>query len=150
MPPTVPNLSMGNVIARRVYTRVKGRSSVVIEIGTPQLLHGEWDCWGCPVRITGLGASSRTPRTILAEDAVQSLELALQYVRATLLPVADELSWVGPPGELFLPFSVPGYLPVAAQKRIERSINQEARRVIDARRRTRSRAKPARGTNPLG
>jgi hypothetical protein len=74
------------------------------------------------------------PRPVLAEDAVQSLELALQYVRVTLLPFASELAWLGAPGELFLPLSVPGYFPVASQKRIERTIEQEGRRIIAARR----------------
>ena len=139
---------MRTVIARRVYKRVSGRSSVVIEIGTPQKIDGEWDCWACPVRIKGLGARSGAPRPVFAEDAVQSLELALQYVRATLLPIARRLVWLGQPGELFLPFAVPAYLPLTVQKRIERRIDQETKRMIAARRR-RSRRKPSRrGTNP--
>jgi hypothetical protein len=86
------------------------------------------------------------PRPVLAADAVQSLELALQYARATLLPLASKLTWLGTPGELFLPLSVPGYLPPAAQKRIERSIDLEVRRIIAARRKRAKRSR--RRTNP--
>jgi hypothetical protein len=144
----LPKLSMGNVVARRVYMRVGTRSSVVIEIGTPQELTAEWKGWGCPVRITGLRGHPRTPRPVLALDSVQCLELALMYVEANLSTVASELAlFDGRPGELFLPSFVPSYLPQPAQDRVNRAIEKEVRRVAATRRKRLGAHPSRRGTN---
>ena len=47
-----------------------------------------WD-WACPVRITGIDWHTNKPRPILGIDALQTLELAMQYARATLMAVRE-------------------------------------------------------------
>jgi len=77
----LPKLRMGRLIARRSYAWSEGRRSpVVLEIGTPRGVPG-WD-WACPVRITGIEGLTDRPRPILGIDALQTIELAMQYVLA--------------------------------------------------------------------
>jgi hypothetical protein len=86
-----------------------------------------WD-WACPVRITGIDWHSKQPRPIVGIDALQSLELAMQYARATLIAVTPPLAWLGQIADIGLSRIVPGYLPAASRDRIEAGIVRESQR----------------------
>ncbi len=122
-----PKLSLGQVIARRVFRKgPKSHGRVVLEIGAPRRVQG-WD-WACPVRITGLTRKAETPRPIFGIDGLQALQLAMAFARARLGMVTPPLVWLGELGELGLPRAIPEYLPPAARKRLESAIDQESKR----------------------
>src|SRR5436309_7404215 len=114
----IPKLRMGRLIARRTYRRSnRARSRVVLEVGMPRKVPG-WD-WACPVRITGIDWHTNKPRPILGIDALQTLELAMQYARATLMAVKPPLFWLDSSADIGLSRTVPGYLPAVSQARSE-------------------------------
>src|SRR5687767_12919664 len=97
-----PVVRMGAPIARRVFGIAGSpRRQVVVTFGKPRAVAG-WD-WACPVSIKGLRGLSSAPRPIFGIDAFQTLELAMQYARATLWHDAPRLTWLDHRGDLGLP-----------------------------------------------
>jgi hypothetical protein len=113
---------LGRAIAVR-RLRVPGHPAraVTVRIGTPRPLGGGWD-WGCPVEISGLGA----PRLcyIFGVDAFQALQLGLDYIAIrTAAAKPRPFLFEREDGGCFTR-SLPTYLPVATQKRLQRLIDQ--------------------------
>jgi hypothetical protein len=134
---------MGRPIARRTYRRSdRARSRVVLELGMPRKVPG-WD-WGCPVRITGIDWHPNQPRPILGIDALQTLELAMQYARATLMAVKPPLLWLDSDADIGLSRTVPSYLPTVSLARIDSVILRESKRFERGHRASRSKANGAR------
>jgi hypothetical protein len=78
------SVPFGRCVASREYgwRPKKGRArKVKVEIGTPVAVPGS--DWGCRVRISGL--PERIDRGIFGIDAIQALELALQFSGKELL-----------------------------------------------------------------
>ena len=116
-------VKMGTIIARRVFTVAETRRRhVVVAFGMPRAVPG-WD-WACPVSVKGLPGLRSTPRPVFGIDALQALELALQYARATLWRHAPRLSWLDHRGDLGLAGSIPSYLPRKVQAKFESEVRR--------------------------
>jgi hypothetical protein len=73
-----------------VYEKRRANGTVVLEIGVPRRVPG-WD-WACPVRIVGLGRRLEKVEPVFAIDAVQAMQLAIEYARLMLAPHAHRLT----------------------------------------------------------
>jgi hypothetical protein len=72
---------LGRVLGTRLlHTRGSRRRMVTVRLGVPRRQGSEE--WFCPIQVSGLG----NPRIqyVYGEDAIQSVELALQAVRIAL------------------------------------------------------------------
>jgi hypothetical protein len=119
-----PMTSFGPVIARRRLRRIKSKSPVIVEIGVPrQRKTGEWEC---PYRIRGIKA--KNPQRALGEDAVQALELVLQWIRLELEPHSSSLTWTGEPGEIGFHQFYPDIFGPVVRRRVTRLIDRELAR----------------------
>jgi hypothetical protein len=117
-------------IAVRRYT-VEGEPDreVVLALGKPRPYRGSASEWVCPVRIEGLPKPKR--RLIHGIDALQALQLAVEYARRTLDRSGLRLLWLpgGEPGDAGIPLPVPTAWGFAFQQRLERIVQQEVKRV---------------------
>ena len=122
---------IGRVAARRVFQKVgKTKRQIVLTIGVPQPMGGLH--WGCAVQVTGLDRGSSRPRFVFGVDALQALQLAMQFASVTLETSAEELEWLGEKGDLGLPKLLPNHLPKAQQDRLDRIIDRETARFYAA------------------
>ena len=115
---------LGRALAIR-RLRVPGHSTraVIVRIGAPRRLGGGWD-WGCPVEISGLGV----PRLgyVFGVDAFQALQLGLDYI-AIRTAAARPMPFLFERGDGgCFTRSLPTYLSVATQKRLQKLIDQAA------------------------
>jgi hypothetical protein len=116
--------SFGRVIARRRLRRIKGKSPVIVEIGVPRRRKtGEWEC---PYRIRGV--KTKNPQRALGEDAVQALELVLQWIRLELEPHSSGLTWTSEPGEIGFHQFYPDIFGPVVRRRVTRLIDRELAR----------------------
>ena len=113
---------LGRVVAVR-RLRVPGHpaQAVTIRIGAPRRLKGGWD-WGCPVEISGMEAPRL--RYVFGIDAFQALQLGLDYIAirtaaARLRPFLFE-----PEDGGGFTRSLPTFLPIATQQRLQALIDQ--------------------------
>lgn len=113
-----------NPIAVRRFT-VLGEPDreVTLTLGKPRPSLGDW---ACSVLIEGIPNARR--RRIHGVDAVQALQLALEYARRELDRSGLALTWLdeGEPGSLGLPFSAPTHHGVYFQQRMERYMDRRA------------------------
>jgi len=101
-----------------------------------------WD-WACPIRITGIDWHPKQPRPIFGIDALQTIELAMQYARAVLMAAKPPLSWLDSSADVGLMRTVPGYLPALSLDRIDSVIVTESKRFERDHRSSRSQANGA-------
>ena len=128
---------LGRAIAVR-RLRVPGHPAraVTIRIGAPRRLRGGWD-WGCPVEITGLGAPRL--RYVFGIDAFQALQLGLDYVAIRVAAAKPRpFLFERDDGGCFSR-SLPTYLPVENQERLQVLIDKAVDRWGPKARRSRSR-----------
>ena len=97
----------------------------MIRIGVPRRLRGGWD-WGCPVEIVGLDPPRL--RYVFGVDAFQALQLGLDYiaVRTSAAPVPPY--WFDPEGGAGFTRSVPGYVPLTVQRKLQETVDQACER----------------------
>jgi hypothetical protein len=133
---------LGRAIAVR-RPRVPGHPAraVTVRIGTPRRLGGGWD-WGCPVEISGLGAPRL--RYVFGVDAFQALQLGLDYIAIrTAAAEPRPFLFEREDGGCFTR-SLPTYLPVATQKRLQGLIDQAGGRWARKKKRSGTRRKKPR------
>lgn len=102
---------------------------VILTLGVPEPVPGS--DWGCAVQITGLTRELSRPRYVFGVDALQALELALQYAKVTLETSGYELRWLHAMADLGLPRILP-MLPQPFQERLERVVDREVLRFYAA------------------
>jgi hypothetical protein len=125
---SVPRMGIAPVIARRLFRRSKSsRRRVVLEVGAPRQVPG--GDWACPVRITGLSGVRPTPRAIFGIDALQALVLAMTFAGSVLEAQVPPLVWLGEPGDIGLPQTIPEHLSERARKRVQSTIDRELSRL---------------------
>lgn len=134
---------IGREIARRVLDRTDGRpGKVIVTIGQP--VQTREDEWACPYSISGIGLHGF--RRSFGVDALQSLMLAIEAVRATLAPHRSTLTWLGgEPGAVGITMSVPYNLGRGLVDRLEALVERETLRHGAA---VRRRMRPGRAEPP--
>jgi hypothetical protein len=114
--------SVGRVVAaRRLELPGKPDQAVQVRLGAPRRLGGGWD-WGCPVEISGLGPPRL--RYIFGVDAFQALQLGLNYIAMRLAAADPPPFWFKRTDGAGFARSIPTFLPLATQRRLERIIDQ--------------------------
>jgi hypothetical protein len=118
--------TLGRVVAERVL-RVPGqpKRKVSVRIGLPRRLGGGWD-WGCPVEITGLDAPRI--RYVFGVDAFQALQLGLDYIAMRTSTAVVGPYWFEPEGGAGFTRSLPTYLPLADQQRLQVLVDKAGER----------------------
>jgi hypothetical protein len=123
---------VANPIAVRHYG-VDGEPEreVVLTIGKPRKDPRFTNTWRCAVQIDGI--PNQKHRRGYGVDAVQALQDAMVCARRELDASGLRLTWLdGEPGALGLPFSVPIGWGLDFQRRLERYIQRESRKLARA------------------
>ncbi len=119
-------LRIANPIAiRRFAVAGEVGREVVLTLGKPRPDPKPGGDWMCSVLIEGTAKGRR--RRIYGVDAIQALQLALEYARRELDASGLDLTWLDrhAPGDIGLPFSAPDGFGLAFQQRIERHIERQ-------------------------
>jgi hypothetical protein len=128
----VKKSGLGRVIASRVLTEENARDhKITVTVGAPRRV--EADHWLCPYLIQGIVESGINYS--YGVDALQSLLSALAGIRWDLEQTKRHFIWLG--DDHGLPRLVPTGLGRTFQKRMERAIEKESKRVFLGRLRTR-------------
>ncbi|MGK3985562.1 hypothetical protein WME99_21125 [Sorangium sp. So ce136] len=102
---------------------------VTVTIGKP--MRKPSGDWACPVDIQGLEAAVRD--SAYGVDAVQALQLAFEGARQTLKKSGLPVTWCdGEAGETGFPMAVPYIFGRAFEDRMERLIEDEIEKVVEA------------------
>ncbi len=109
------------IAARRVYRAPSGKP-VVVTLGVPQPVPGS--DWGCPLQITGLNTTWRTPKYVFGIDSFQALHLAMQGAGVVLESARQKLEWLGQTEDLGMPKFLP-WLPKPQQAQLEAIVERE-------------------------
>ena len=123
---------IANPIAVRRYT-VAGEPGreVVLTIGKPQPDPRSSGDWVCSVLIEGIPKERRLRAH--GVDAVQALQDAMACVRHEIDASGLPVIWLdNEPGEMGLPLSIPGCWGLEFERKLERSMNREVKRMNDA------------------
>ena len=112
------------IAVRRFAVAGEPGREVVLTIGKPRPDPRPGGDWACSVLIEGILKERR--RRIYGIDAIQTLQLALEYARRELDASGLALTWLDPhaPGDIGLPFSAPDGYGLAFQQRIEHYIER--------------------------
>lgn len=142
----------GAVLAeRRLQPRGATRRSVVVSLGIPRKTKGSED-WECPFRISGGGI--RRVEYGRGIDAFQALTTALEGIRHFLDRSSTPLVWAGVlPDQTGFQRVIPLLPERGGTQRIERLVDQEARRrlkELQRRHRTARRRHAGRPSAPRG
>lgn len=110
------------IAVRRFFVVDQPGREVVLTIGKPRPWRGDW---ACAVLVEGVPNERR--RRVCGVDAIQALQIALEYARRTLDASGLSLTLFenGEPGDLGLPFAVPTAYGVAFQHRCEQYLERE-------------------------
>lgn len=128
---THKNPRVANPIAVRRYHVVgEPDREVVLTIGKPRPHADPSGDWMCSVLIEGIPKARR--RRIHGVDAIQALQLAMEYARRTLDASGLVLTWTyaSEPGDISLPFSAPVAWGLPFQLQMERYMQQEEERYV--------------------
>jgi hypothetical protein len=125
--------TLGQVVAaRQLHVPGEPKRTVTIRIGLPRRLRDGWD-WGCPVEITGLDAPSI--RYVFGVDAFQSLQLGLDYIAIRTSTAKARPFWFVPEDGAGFTRSLPTYLPLAAQQKLQALVEKAGVRWANQRQR---------------
>lgn len=105
-------------IAERAYHDPAGRV-ITVRIGQPE--PDPAGDWRCSVHVDGI---EQEPRDVHGIDALQALEIAIDYARLTIERSGIAVSWLGGAGA-GISMTVPSYLPAAMQRELERVIDEQ-------------------------
>ena len=114
------------IAVRRFSVLDKPDHEVVLTIGKPRPdPRSEGRDWMCSVLIEGIPKERR--RRICGIDAIQALQLALDYARRELDASGLDITWLEPhtPGDYGLPFSADTTYGVFFQHRLEQYMEQQ-------------------------
>jgi hypothetical protein len=114
--------TLGHVVASR-QLRLPGepKRTVTVRIRLPRRLRNGWD-WGCPVEITGLDAPKI--RYLFGVDAFQALQLGLDYIAIRTSTAGVRPFWFEPEDGTGFTRSLPSYLPVAVQQKLQALVDK--------------------------
>ncbi|WP_437602980.1 hypothetical protein WMF28_15260 [Sorangium sp. So ce590] len=102
---------------------------VTVTIGKP--MRKPSGDWACPVDIQGLQEAVRD--SAYGVDAVQALQLAFETARQSLKNSGLPVTWCdGEPGEMGFPVAVPYIFGRAFEDRMERLIEDEIEKAVEA------------------
>jgi hypothetical protein len=120
------------IAVRRFAVAGEPGREVVVTIGKPRPDPRRADAAMCSVLIEGIPKERR--RRIRGVDAIQALQLALEYARRELDASGLPLTWLDRhmPGDIGLPFSVPWSWGLPFQHRLERYIKRQELEIMSA------------------
>jgi hypothetical protein len=113
------------IAVRRFSVAGEPGHEVVLTIGKPRPENrpgGDWYCW---VLIEGIPRERR--QRVKGLDAIQALQLAMEYARRELDASGRELTWLNDlePGDIGLPFFAPAGYGFWFQRRCERWLERQ-------------------------
>jgi uncharacterized protein DUF6968 len=130
----VKKAGLGRVIASRVLTEENARDhKITVAVGAPRRVQA--DHWLCPYHIEGIVESGL--HYAYGVDALQALVLAMAGIRWNLGNTGRDFIWFA--GDHGIPHQVPTGFGKTFQRRVERAILRESKRVFVGRMRARQR-----------
>jgi hypothetical protein len=130
---SVPLRRVANPIAVRRFSVVGEPSrEVILTIGKPRPDRRTDGNWTCFVVIEGIPKERR--HRVHGVDAIQSLQLAMDYARRELDASGVDLTWLDEhqPGDLGLPFSAPTGYGLYFQRRCEQWLERKTLEMANA------------------
>jgi hypothetical protein len=120
------------IAVRRFSVAGKPGHEVVLTIGKPRSDPRRAGGSMCSVLIEGIPRERR--RRIRGVDAIQALQLALEYARRKRDASGIDITWLDPhmPGDIGLPLSVPWSWGLPFQRRLEHYIEQQTLEIMSA------------------
>lgn len=129
MRPMQDDTPLEPIAERRLSVVGEPGRMVTVTIGKPvQKASGDW---ACPVDIQGTPDPVRD--SAYGVDAVQALQLAFETARQSLKKAGLPVTWCdGEPGETGFPMAVPYIFGRAFEDRMERVIEDEIEKAVEA------------------
>jgi hypothetical protein len=120
------------ILVRRFHVVDEPEREIVLTIGKPRPYADPSGDWMCSVLIDGIPKSKR--RRIHGVDALQALQLSIEYARLTLDASGVVFTWLegGEPGYTGISRIVPGGWGVAFERKIEQYMDRESQRFARA------------------
>ena len=120
------------IAVRRFSVAGEPGREVVLTIGKPRPGPRGDGAWMCSVLIEGIPPGRR--RRVHGVDAIQALQMALEYARRKLDASGLGITWLDRhmPGDIGLPFFAPWSWGLPFQRRIERYIKQQELEIMSA------------------